>query len=47
MAKLEIIEITASSFYKSEAFGPKNLIDGNKDFGGWLTDVAAWQNAWI
>ncbi|MGY8991570.1 MAG: NADase-type glycan-binding domain-containing protein [Rhodospirillales bacterium] len=47
MKKIEIATITASSFYKSEAFGPKNLIDGDKNFGGWITDVAAWQNAWI
>jgi hypothetical protein len=47
MKKIEISTITASSFYKSEAFGPKNLIDGDKNFGGWITDVAAWQNAWI
>ena len=47
MANVDITEITASSFYKSEAFGPANLIDGDKNFGGWITDVAAWQNAWI
>ena len=47
MAKIDISEVTASSFYKSEAFGPGNLIDGNKEFGGWITDVAASQNAWI
>jgi len=47
MTKVEITEVTASSFYKSEAFGPQNLIDGNKNFGGWITDIAAWQNAWI
>ena len=47
MAKLDVIAVTASSFYKSESFGPGNLIDGNKNFGGWITDVKAWQDAWV
>ena len=47
MAKIDVTKVTASTFYKSEAFGPGNLIDGDKEFGGWITDVAAWQDAWI
>ena len=47
MAKIDITKVTASTFYKSEAFGPGNLIDDDKEFGGWITDVAAWQDAWI
>ncbi|MEL0106308.1 MAG: hypothetical protein VW802_05115 [Rhodospirillaceae bacterium] len=47
MTTIKITEVRASSFYKSEAFGPANLIDGDKEFGGWITDVNAWQNAWI
>jgi len=47
MVDVIVSNIAASSFYKSEKFGPKDLIDGDKNFGGWITDVAAWGNSWI
>ncbi|MEQ8196106.1 MAG: hypothetical protein RIB59_16615 [Rhodospirillales bacterium] len=42
-----VSDVTASSFYKSDAFGPANLIDGGKDFGGWITDAGKCGGAWV
>ena len=43
----EVAEVAASSFYKSDAFGPANLIDGDRAFGGWITAAGHCEGAWI
>lgn len=45
MLRIEIATIRASTQYKE--FGPENLIDGDKEFGGWISDVGDWRNAWV
>lgn len=52
MPKIVVAEARASSYYQSrsyapDAFHPATLIDGNKEFGGWLSAVGQWRDAWI
>ena len=45
MRRIEIATVWASTQYKD--FGPENLIDGDKEFGGWISNVGDWLNAWV
>ena len=45
MRKIEIATVRASTQYKR--FGPDSLVDGDKEFGGWISDVGDWRNAWV
>ena len=45
MRKIEIATVRASTQYKQ--FGPDSLVDGDKEFGGWISDVGDWRNAWV
>jgi hypothetical protein len=47
MADATVWDVTASSFYKSDAFGPANLIDGDRAFGGWIAAAGHCKDAWV
>lgn len=52
MIPLAVAEATASSHYASPSYGPDGLtpgrlIDGDKEDGGWITDVGGIQGAWL
>jgi len=47
-----VAEVRASSYYRSsgnvsDTFHPARLIEGRKDFGGWISDVGRVEDAWI
>jgi hypothetical protein len=47
-----VAQVHASSYYRSsgnvsDTFHPARLIEGRKDFGGWISDVGQVENAWI
>ena len=52
MPKIAVAEAWSSSFYQSRSYAPDafhaaKLIDGDKEFGGWLSAVGKWRDAWI
>ena len=47
MAKIDIASAAASSTYREPDFGTQNLYDGNGETDGWLSNVGAWQDAWV
>lgn len=49
---IPVAEVRASSYYRSsgnvaDTFHPARLIEGRKDFGGWISDVGRFEDAWI
>lgn len=49
---IPVAEVRASSYYRSsgnvaDTFHPARLIEGRKDFGGWISDVGQVGDAWI
>jgi hypothetical protein len=49
---IPVAEVRASSYYRSsgnvtDTFHPARLIEGRKDFGGWISDVGRVADAWI
>jgi hypothetical protein len=49
---LAVLAVTASSYYRatgriSDSYHPARLIEGRKDFGGWISEVGGWNGAWL
>ena len=50
--QLPVLAVTASSYYRAagritDLYHPARLIEGRKDFGGWISDLGCWDGAWL